>query len=248
MKNWLEWLRRHRRALLGEGVLIAALLAAAVFVLQQKRYSNAELLQHFDIIAFDTEFDGERPYVRRWEGPIRIFLHGPDNLQFRAELESFVAVELAPLTGRSFSFVEDEAAADMLVFYHPRKDPYQVLRPYWSDDGNLQFMLKDSQCFARIQTDRRARIVRALVAIPRYTDAERVRACIVEEMTQSMGLTNDADEVQPSIFNDRSRYTELTEHDRHLLRMLYDDRLRSGMHRRLALRIAEAILADIRPE
>ena len=48
--------------------------------------------------------------------------------------------------------------------------------------------------------------------------------------------------------NDRSLYEELTEHDRHLLRVLYDPRLKAGMPRAEALPLAARILARNRPE
>ncbi|MEM9901291.1 MAG: DUF2927 domain-containing protein, partial [Pseudomonadota bacterium] len=44
---------------------------------------------------------------------------------------------------------------------------------------------------------------------------------------------NDSD-ARPSIFNDDEEFAVLTRHDELLLRMLYDDRLRSGMTARQA--------------
>ena len=74
-----------------------------------------------------------------------------------------------------------------------------------------------------------------------------MRACVVEELTQVLGLPNDSNAVQPSIFNDQSRFFELTEHDRLLVRILYDNRITPGMPRREALRLGREILNEIRP-
>ncbi len=228
-----------------EGLLILAAVAALVFVLAGKRYDNADLLRHFDIVAFNTEFDGPSPYVSRWQGPVRIFVKGPETTSFQRQLAAFVARELAPLTGLEFDFVAREGAANVVVFHYPRAALFGVLRPYWRDDGDLGRMLSTSLCFVRLHHDRDYRLRYALVAIPAYKAAERVRGCIVEEMTQAMGLINDADEVQPSIFNDRSLYEELTEHDRHLLRVLYDPRLKPGMTGEEAMPIVRRIVAEI---
>jgi hypothetical protein len=240
--------KRRRTVLAIEGLLILAVIAALVFVLAGKRYDNADLLRHFDIVAFNSEFDGPSPYVSRWQGPVRIFVKGPETTSFQRQLAAFVTRELAPLTGLEFDFAAREGAANVVVFHYPREALFTVLRPYWRDDGELGRMLSTSLCFVRLRHDRNYRLVHALVAIPAYNAAERVRGCIVEEMTQAMGLINDADEVQPSIFNDRSLYEELTEHDRHLLRVLYDPGLKAGMPRAEALPLAARILARNRPE
>jgi len=66
--------------------------------------------------------------------------------------------------------------------------------------------------------------------------------CIIEEMTQSLGLLNDDPRVQPSIFNDDGTYLTLTTHDEFLLRILYDRRIRPGMRSIEAAPIAAEII------
>ncbi len=91
-------------------------------------------------------------------------------------------------------------------------------------------MKPEATCFARaITAPGTDEIVQAVAVIP--TDQGRfvVRACIIEELTQAMGLFNDSDKIEPSIFNDSSTNMMLTNHDRILLRLLYDKRLHPGM-------------------
>jgi hypothetical protein len=54
-------------------------------------------------------------------------------------------------------------------------------------------------------------------------------ACIEEELAQAMGLPNDCDEAEHSIFNDDQEYALLTRRDEILLGMLYHPSLASGM-------------------
>jgi hypothetical protein len=54
-------------------------------------------------------------------------------------------------------------------------------------------------------------------------------SCIEEELAQAMGLPNDCDEANPSIFNDDQEYALLTRSDEVLLKMLYSPTLASGM-------------------
>jgi hypothetical protein len=68
------------------------------------------------------------------------------------------------------------------------------------------------------------------VAIVRAEHSDRMRtACIEEELAQAMGLPNDCDEANPSIFNDNQEYALLTRRDEILLGMLYSPSLASGM-------------------
>ncbi len=55
------------------------------------------------------------------------------------------------------------------------------------------------------------------------------KACIHEEIAQSLGLPNDSPAARPSIFNDDGEFGLLTDHDELLLRILYDPRLTPGM-------------------
>ena len=75
-----------------------------------------------------------------------------------------------------------------------------------------------------------------------------MRACVVEELTQVLGLPNDSDAVKPSIFNDQSRYFELTDHNRRILKMLCAPRITSGMQRKEALRQGRLILDEMNPQ
>lgn len=47
-----------------------------------------------------------------------------------------------------------------------------------------------------------------------------LQRCVSEELTQILGLTDDSDEVVPSIFNNQSQPEDLTAKDRCFLRLL----------------------------
>ncbi len=58
---------------------------------------------------------------------------------------------------------------------------------------------------------------------------QKLISCIVEELTQVMGLPNDSEKVFPSVFNDKSYNDLLTGLDFVLLKMLYHPALKVGM-------------------
>ncbi|MAO56533.1 MAG: hypothetical protein CMM61_12660 [Rhodospirillaceae bacterium] len=82
----------------------------------------------------------------------------------------------------------------------------------------------------------------------RLVDPKKFLAtCIVEETTQLMGLPNDVSDLEWSLFNDKNKVLELSDPDRWLLRVLYDDRMKPGLPNAEALKLAAKILAEKRP-
>jgi len=91
--------------------------------------------------------------------------------------------------------------------------------------------------------ENRNHIVSGLVSIGSETGGLLRRACLHEEIVQALGLANDHPDVRPSIFNDDGEFALLTEHDEHLLRILYDPRLEPGMTAVQARPIVRRIVA-----
>ena len=75
-----------------------------------------------------------------------------------------------------------------------------------------------------------------------------IESCIEEEMAQTLGLFNDDPKVRPTIFNDDEEFGLLTEHDRLLLSILYDQRLKPGMSRETAMPLVRQISSELLPE
>ena len=208
--------------------------------------SNAEILRNFDLIAFNTEDGRHTPHVLKWQGPVRLYLHGQDrDGRFQAEVEAFL-VELGRLTGLEMGFVADEADANVNLYYMSKAELVRTWSAWVDDPQDIRDIVYANECFA-FPSARRFEIRAALMAIPTYRSKARRRACIVEEITQVLGLFNDDDRVVGSVFNDSTPVDELTDHDRLLVRLLYDPRLVPGMPRAQALALAAQILDEWRP-
>ncbi len=95
-------------------------------------------------------------------------------------------------------------------------------------------------------------IIPAKYGHPRYS-GKILRTCIVEELTQIIGLANDSDDVKRSMFVQKNQYSEfgstkcITTGDRLMLKVFYDPRIKVGMPRPEALELAFNILNFIRP-
>ena len=138
----------------------------------------------------------------------------------------------------------------MSILYHPSEELKVVARQQLGTrmEPTLQRLAGGkSTCEATLFT-KDNEIRSAVVLFPAERPKNHMRACVVEELTQVLGLPNDSPSVSPSIFNDKSPINELTDHDRLMLRMLYDPRITIGMSRDRALIVGRKVLDEIRPE
>lgn len=226
--------------------------------------SNKTIIEHLDIVAFGNEYTGRRyDAVRKWRAPIVARIDGPAP----DYLEDFVAQHLADLqkitrhpaalaysprilrekrvpkglTSKSFN---------MFLLYYPIGELTAVARKQLGKrmDASLKRLAAGaSTCEATLFT-KQNEIRSAVVLFPAERPKNHMRACVVEELTQVLGLPNDSSSVNPSIFNDKSQYFELTDHDRLMLKVLYDPRITIGMPRDRALIVGRQVLDEIRPE
>jgi len=226
--------------------------------------SNKTIIEHFNIIAFGNEYTGRRyDAVRKWRAPIVARIDGPAPDYF----EDFIVQHLADLrgiTGHPASLAYSprivrekrvpkgltSKSFNMFLLYYPIDQLTVVARKQLGDrlDASLKRLgAGASTCEATLFT-KGNEIRSAVVLFPAERPKNHMRACVVEELTQILGLPNDSPSVSPSIFNDQSQHFELTDHDRLMLKVLYDPRITIGMPRAQALIVGRKVLDEIRPE
>ena len=106
---------------------------------------------------------------------------------------------------------------------------------------------KDIHCMAMtsMSSEPNSAISSALVIIRNELPDIMRRACIHEEIAQSLGLTNDSHFARPSIFNDDDEFATLTKFDEILLQILYDHRLYPGISEKEASHLVRQIATEI---
>ena len=212
--------------------------------------TDDRLIRNFDLVAFHNEHSsGIARYLRKWVNPIRVYLDSrAGDAGEQRRLTKRHLRHLAKLTGHDISMVEEPADANVIAVFENEGGLSRVFQEYFPAAPEMEALMNKSVCLGRYTTNGRSEIIRAVVIIPPDRAAARGKLlhCIIEELTQTLGLPNDSDEVAPSIFNDRSQYRDLTGHDMILVRLLYDRRLYAGMERQEALRVARKILPQIR--
>lgn len=214
--------------------------------------SNAQIVDHFETVAFGREFAVTSDHLIKWNEPLRILLVGDDIAErHRARIEAHLA-DLTAITGHTIGLTESAEDANVLLLVTQRTRFVSILTEAIGRKDHAERIARSmtgNACIGSLSSSESGEIQAAVVLIPNdeYDDL-LMRACIVEELTQLLGLLNDSDEIAPSIFNDTSRFIDLTEHDRLLLRILYAPELKPGMSAEEARAAATVVLARLRPQ
>lgn len=215
-------------------LLVSFLFFAAWTARAAELPSVDTLVRLFNDVVFKTE-SGEgatgKPIVR-WETPIRARAQGDGWETYRSHMEAQFQ-QLRKLTGLSIAFAQPNEPANMQIHFLPTAE---IKKRMNAPGVNCGGTLSGSKSTATITS--------AIVYISTESDF-KTRHCIVEEITQILGLTNDTTFFADTIFNDASVVTALTLPDQILVRMLYDRRLKSGMTAKDAAPVVRTIAAEL---
>lgn len=191
------------------------------------------VVEHFRNVVFVEDrgtIRKAKPLVR-WATPIVARMHGADTDPWRPRVEHLFA-QLHKLTGLPFRLVDEGQKINMAIIFKPTEDIRRITK---------QPKVRCAGTMRRIQGKP---IYGAGVYISTDDDF-RTRHCIVEEITQVLGLTNDSETALDTIFKEDSQRTSLSLVDQILVRTLYDKRLRLDMSAKEAMPIATAIIGEL---
>lgn len=248
-------------------------LVAAVVVSLTASHARAEpdveqLLRHFDTIAFGSEIEGvdRARQTQKWVSPVRVSVSAMKGemiakpggkrelkLSFVRPSESHVTMirkhltTLVKLTGLQSeeSDAEKGKPANFFIKFVPRLAMGQPFVAKDVEPAILQKLARPGVCYFVTRAIRTGALFRAQIVVNADLPPDVIDACLLEEMTQALGLPNDSDVVMPSIFNRQSTQQALTDSDKILLRTLYDRRLPPGTPRVDALRIGRDVIAEL---
>lgn len=234
--------------------LPAATLAWSLAAAQD--LADSSILRDFDTVAFGNEFaEVDDPRIVKWNAPLRVYIDEDVPLdEAPRRMLSDHMQRLQRLTGIPIDYVKAAEEANYTIVFTQRTRYEDRVLGHVKEFGAgpmaaMMGRLGRSNCAGLYSVHGRTNAIeRAVVIIPVDHAYERalLMRCIVEETTQTMGLPNDSDDVNPSVFNDRSILDDLTPHDELLVQLLYDTRLTPGMPRDEALQTAGRILPELR--
>ncbi len=190
----------------------------------------AYIIQAFDEIALKNEYDKDQHRVRKWRQPVRVFVeHQVSDTGLHAQLVQMHLSHLAQITGHSIAKVESLEDANLHLVFTRQSQWAEVVRRLMG--ASAASNIHGSVCMGKFALNSLNEIERAWVVIP-VDQAQmhgKLVACVVEEITQVLGLPNDSVKVFPSIFNDKTPQDLLTGLDYILLKLLYSADIRAGM-------------------
>ena len=233
-------------ALLAAGLALWLVLVPGA---TQARPSVDKLVEYFAIIVFGSEIDGVAAHtsIRKWQGPIRYKLGG---LTKEAKLFRPIIVRhtkaLARYSRLKFKEVPGNSAGEELIIWFTKPaGMLKAARMLEKNERVIRRLAQERTCFFLTYHVAPGRLIKAMIVINAERQFGKTEHCLLEELSQSLGLPNDSPLVTPSIFSTRDRLTKLSFIDKVLIRTLYDPRLKVGTPKALALRQVRAIINEL---
>lgn len=206
--------------------------------------TDKQLTVDFLKIAYGDEYSQTKGVLRKWMHDIQYFVEGTAPFEAQQLFKGHLTT-LKTLTGRRFIPTNTQSSAQMVVIWSPKSDYHKVADKWFPNQENTKKRLRRVNCFVSISTQN-GKIIRSIVVMPPNFPRPRLKHCIVEELTQAMGLINDNNTVMPSMFNDRYKRNDLTWKDEVFLKVLYDSALTPGLDYREAQLIIPGLISKHR--
>ncbi len=229
-------------------VILLSLCSTLSFSNTHQRWLDTDYLeQSFYEVALKNEYDSKKQNIRKWLKPIKIFIeHKVPDKKIHSELAKMHIEHLSYLTKHDITLTERAEEANIIWVY--------TRLSLWEDDivrvlGSQALTHSQTAiCMANFKTGIKGELIRGGIIIPvdQARSKGKLLGCIVEEITQLLGLPNDSEKVYPSIFNDASPEDLLSPLDGLLLKILYHPNLKPGMNRKEVEPIVKRIIADFK--
>jgi len=230
--------------------------------------TEKSLTRFFEAVVFGAEYDEmtrESTVVKKWVSPIRASITALDgelsakagggkelklkNVRPKDAHVNFIRKHLGTLVKLTGITTEDAKQtgqkANYFIKFVPRLAMHAPSLINGASPGLLRKLAGPGVCYFLTAANIKGEIIWATIIVNNQMTDQQIDSCLLEEMTQTMGLPNDSDIVQPSIFNNRSVLNRLTRNDLIVTATLYDERLTPGMARGKAVAKAGSIIGDM---
>lgn len=237
--------------------LILMVLAVALLQFTPVRLGQAEELRpqlddltaHFIEVVFGVEYENmtARPEkVAKWVGPVvGINVQGRQTQQL-LDLASKHIRSIAKFTGLGFRTLKPGETLPNIDLVFLKRAEMGNIKGQNIDPEVIRSMASDPTmvCYFLNWRSPPEFIVKAMVVVNVEADTARIDACLLEELTQVMGLPNDVQAYWLSMFNPNDASTVHSPWDALYIRTLYDPRLKPGMTPTEAEAVVRPIFAE----
>ncbi len=194
----------------------------------------AYISRAFIEIAFKREYQPDDFPLAKWDQSVIYYQIQTEGIKLTPSLLKPIQQHLKTLhtlTGIRFIRTHTPENSQLKIWLIQDRYFKAHLQKITRSEQQAVQLARKSNCFATFKIAKNAAIQEATVIIPADHAFKKglYLACVVEEITQIMGLPNDADWVSPSIANDLDKQETLSPLDRLFLQILYDPSLKPGM-------------------
>lgn len=227
-------------------ILFAAfLLLSGPSATQATRYSDQQLIKAFNATVFGAEYSSwgwHTRVVKKYVKPVLVYIDNRARRDRSSAVARFVGSLSAIIRGIEISIVDEPSKANFIIYVVDRKAYKDVVR---NEVYRQRSMNVPGRCLVRVVSGPSG--IRRSDAVIVSDEGEFLfKRCLVEEILQGLGPVNDNSSLKYSVFNDTSKYSSFTKHDRYILNMLYDKRIRPGMNQHEVSKVLPAVLKDAR--
>lgn len=204
------------------------------------------IMNSFYEVALGSEYEKVPLIVNKWNKPVRIYVeHQVGDVSLHNQLLNAQINDLKKITGLDIRRVKSRKQANVYYYFTSQKR-FPALVKKVSGQG-VWANSRGAVCLASMNVDALGNVQQAAVYIPvdRARMQAKLVACVVEELTQILGLPRDSDQVYPSIFNDRTPNALLTGLDIILLQLLYHPKVKSGMGKPALAPVLSELIAEM---
>jgi DUF2927 family protein len=216
---------------------------------ERKTFTDAQIFDGFFKIAFGAEMRlaGRSDRIRKYDGPVRVFVESNAKPDRRAEVAAVVADIASRVAHLDIAVTVDRGAANVIVTLTRNRDLARALRTAYGREraDRIQRSL-EPQCLSGFRKDATFRITGSNVFLVVDAGDFVFYDCAYEEILQSLGPINDDSSVPWTMFNDDVQMGFFGVYDQYLLNILYHPRVRPGMTRGEVRALLPQIMPEVR--
>src|SRR5262249_28288395 len=177
--------------------LAGALFLATPTTWARTARSNADVLANLETVLFGSEFKGEdNPIVRKWTAPWRVAVYGDDRGSYRGLLDAHLAHPHRPARLDIRIVERPDARQNVRVLFFGQSQSRDYVRRYLPEPKRPNAVSRLA-CLGLYGVNERNEIDWATAVIPTSLPRSEIKACIIEELTQVLGLPNDSFDIAP---------------------------------------------------
>jgi hypothetical protein len=214
---------------------------------QRTTFTDEQIAQGFFKTVFGAELRlrGRTDGVRKYDGPVRVFIDSSAKPDRRADVAAVVADIRTKVDHLDIAVTEDRDKANVVVTLVRDRDLAATVRKMYGREKAKRIARLDPQCLSGFRKDDELRIVQSNVLLVVDAGQFIFFDCAYEEILQGLGPINDTN-VPWTMFNDDVQMGFFDVYDQYILNILYDPRVQPGMSRSAVRKLMPEILPTVR--